>query len=251
MCIWGFGRVALKLWRLWVWLPLWAACASTVWAVGLQVSPVSLTLSGQQNAQALWLQNTGKTQLQAQVRVFHWTQINGHSVLKPATELVASPPMVAIPPGQRQIIRIVRAGGAAPAVATEQAFRLLVDEIPTLDKPGVQFVLRYSVPVFVTANASAMSPALNWSVQRRGNTVSLQVTNTGSGHAKISNVAFTAASGKKIVLSKGLYGYVLANNSRNWQLEHYGQTFLGGGELTALVNTQKVTVHLSSTPTGK
>ena len=45
-------------------------------ASGLQVSPVTLTLSPTQAADGLWLSNTGDNVVNAQVRVFRWTQEN-------------------------------------------------------------------------------------------------------------------------------------------------------------------------------
>ena len=42
-------------------------------ASGLQVSPVTLTLSPTQAADGLWLSNTGDNVVNAQVRVFRWT----------------------------------------------------------------------------------------------------------------------------------------------------------------------------------
>ena len=53
---------------------LWGvSCA--VAASGLQVSPVSLTLPPTQAADGLWLSNTGDNVVNAQVRVFRWTQV--------------------------------------------------------------------------------------------------------------------------------------------------------------------------------
>jgi len=219
-------------------------------AASLQVSPVSLSLTAKQNADGLWLFNSGNAPLQAQVRVFRWTQAKGGDVLAPTTELVASPPMITVEPGRRQIIRIVRVNSASPPPAVEQTFRLLVDEIPALDAPGVQFALRYSIPVFILGAAKASAAALDWKIEHRGKDVVLHVVNTGGGYAKITNVGFTPTNGKKLVLSKGLYGYVLAKNSRDWQLEHHGRAFLGGGVLSAKVNTREVTVSLPPVSDG-
>src|SRR3546814_8536298 len=82
-----------------------AFCWSSSFAVSLQVSPVSLRMQGEQTASALWLSNTGKSALHAQVRIFHWTQAGGNDKLTPTTDLVASPPMVSIEPGKRQLVR--------------------------------------------------------------------------------------------------------------------------------------------------
>src|SRR6185312_17329775 len=124
--------------------------ASNAAASGLQIAPTGLSLTVGGPAQALWLTNTGDKELRAQVRAFRWSQSDGKDSLEPTQSLVASPPMLSIPPGGKQLVRVIRTGGDAPA--GEQAFRLLVDELPVdtdRKETGVKYVLRYSVPVFV------------------------------------------------------------------------------------------------------
>ena len=66
-------------------------------ASGLQVSPVTLTLSPTQAADGLWLSNTGDNVVNAQVRVFRWTQEGGEDKLTPSRGLLVSPPMLQLP----------------------------------------------------------------------------------------------------------------------------------------------------------
>jgi fimbrial chaperone protein len=54
-----------------------AMASSFAHASGLQVSPVSLSLQPTQNADGLWLSNSGDALVRAQVRVYHWTQEGG------------------------------------------------------------------------------------------------------------------------------------------------------------------------------
>ena len=77
-------RKVLLLVGLW----LTSAMAS---ASGLQVSPVSLTLPATQNAEGLWLSNTGDAVVNAQVRAYRWTQEGGEDKLTPSRGLVISP----------------------------------------------------------------------------------------------------------------------------------------------------------------
>ena len=83
---------------------------ASAWASGLQVAPVSLTLQPMQHADGLWLSNTGTDQVHAQVRVYRWTQADGADQLTPSQDLVISPPMLGIGPGDRQLIRVIRIG---------------------------------------------------------------------------------------------------------------------------------------------
>lgn len=218
---------------------------SAVFASSLQVSPVLLNLQARQAADGLWLSNSGSTPLQAQVRVFRWTQDGGDDTLSPTTDMVASPPMISIDPGQRQLIRVIRINNGLAPSAVEQSFRVVVDEIPAAaGTPGVQFALRYSIPVFLSGLIKTTGAVLDWRVRQQGRDVLLQIENTGSGHAQISDISFTPNHGKTIVLSKGLYGYVLAKNVRDWKLKQNGQVFLGGGVLSAKINQKAIRVSL-------
>jgi len=100
-------------------------------AAGLQVTPISLDIPAQEQSQAMFLSNSGRTTLRAQVRVQAWTQSGGAEKLDATREIVASPPIVEIAPGARQMVRIVRLQ-PAPA-AQEKTYRLIIDELPGTD----------------------------------------------------------------------------------------------------------------------
>ncbi|MET0254675.1 MAG: molecular chaperone [Luteibacter sp.] len=211
MCRWPL-RVALA----------GAMLASTLLAhaSGLQVSPIGLRLATSSTAEALWLTNTGSDTVHAQVRVFRWTQVDGKDVLEPSRDLVVSPPMVSIAPGDRQLVRVIRQ--VAPAGdGTETAYRVLVDELPVDggDKAGLQFVLRYSVPVFL---APAGDPGMKATLQATWETSPdgprLRVRNQGNGHAQIADVTWQASDGKRSPLLPGLVGYALPGATMSWKL---------------------------------
>lgn len=211
------------------------AAASHVSASGLQVAPTSLEFSPSGPAQALWLTNTGDHELRAQVRAFHWSQAGGHDELESTQALLASPPMLSIPPGGRQLVRVIRTGGQdAPAVG-EQTFRLLVDELPQPGgkQTGVQYVLRYSVPVFVGA---AGVPSLQWSTSVDHEGVELDIHNTGTAHAQISGLSLTGADGAPVELVPGLLGYVLPGATMHWTINVPSGTNTANASLKALIN---------------
>jgi fimbrial chaperone protein len=228
-------------------------------AASLQVSPVSLDMPARQAAEGLWLSNSGTEPLQAQVRVYAWHQENGQDVLKPTNDMVASPPMLSIQPGQRQIVRIIRVGAGLAPPPIEKTYRVVMDELPISSQgKGVQFVLRYSVPIFVAAAVPAAAantqpqqtpaPPVTWTVQGSGKTAVLSATNGGDMHAKITQVSFIPKKGKKVVLSEGLYGYVLARSTRQWPLADNARLFSAGGTLDALVNDQAISIPVSAVP---
>jgi fimbrial chaperone protein len=209
---------------------LWAAgFGGNAAAADLQVSPISLEFSPREQARGIWLSNTGAKPLRAQVRVQQWTQTDNQDQLGPTRELSASPPAVDIPPGGKQLVRIIRQQPAAPAI--EQSYRLIVDELraDTVDgspPPGLQFLMRYLVPVFVAVEAPPPADGrqtdisvLSASLQTASKPPQLVVKNTGRTRFKLAQLAYVDADGRRTVLAPGLMGYVLAGQQMQWPLK--------------------------------
>lgn len=222
---------------------------SSVHASGLQVSPVSLTLKANRNADGLWLSNTGDGVVHAQVRVYHWTQQGGEEKLTASQALVISPPMLEIGNGDKQLIRVIRVGAPPNGTgAVEDAYRIAVDELPieTKDRKGLQFVLHYSVPVFLEpAGLTTVAPQLRWTIQHDGGQPVLQVTNTGNGHAQLAQVAYVDSAGHRTEISDGLLGYVLPGATMHWTLKQSANVFTSGGNFEAQINGAKTAQKLS------
>lgn len=97
-------------------------------------------------ATTLTVTNRSGQSVPVQIRAFAWDQAGGADHLTPTTDLMVSPPIVEIGPGVPQVIRLVL---RHPAVQAEQAFRIIVDQIPPPGAPGtVRIALRLSIPVF-------------------------------------------------------------------------------------------------------
>lgn len=242
---------------------------ASAWASGLQVTPVLLEFKPGQRAHAVSLSNSGQRAIQAQVRIRAWRQADGGDALEPTTELVASPPMVEIPPGQTQIVRIVRTQQATRPTA-ESAYRLLVDELPdasggaapeSAKRPGgVQFLFRYLIPIFVgpqeatPTKGPAPEGAKDGSVTARltlaeDQRAKLTVRNTGTRRVKLSNLSYTdAASGESVVLGSGLFGYVLAGSTRQWTLPVPASMQRTDGQLKARINEDNDETVLAQDP---
>jgi len=218
-------------------------------ASGLQVAPVTLSLEPSQNADGLWLSNTGDDVIHAQVRVYHWTQGAEGDQLTASQGLVISPPMLQLAVGQPQLVRVIRLGAPPNGPgAVEDAYRIAIDELP-IDlhgKKGLQFVLHYSIPVFVEpAGATAAAPLLQWSLQRDGDHVVLQVGNTGGSHAQLAGLSFINSAGQRSEIMPGLLGYVLPGATMRWALKPPVAVFASGGTLEASINGAKATQKLS------
>ncbi|MBB1200136.1 molecular chaperone [Enterobacteriaceae bacterium 89] len=222
------------------------ACAvSPALAGGLQISPVTLTLQATQNADGIWLSNEGGTPLNAQVRVWRWTQSGYSDKLADAQGLVISPPMLSLAPGQKQLVRVIRTGPTASN--TEDAWRLSVDELPPA-KPArnqIQFVMRYSVPVFVQpAGLIGAEPRLQWRLVQADDRAFIEVNNQGTTHAQLAEATFVNGSGARKVISPGLLGYVLPGSTMRWIIPAAAGDVQRGGKVEVMINGQKTEQNL-------
>ncbi len=212
-------------------------------ASGLQVSPISLSLQARENASGLTLSNTGDNVVHAQVRVYQWSQDDTGDQLSASRGLLASPPMIELNPGEKQLIRIIRAKAPPQgAGAVEDAYRILVNELPiksAIQKSGLQFALSYSLPVFVQPlNVAKTSPKLQWSthLQADGKQVKLRVSNSGNGHAQLAALSFIDAAGTSVDINQGLLGYVLPDATMHWTLKIPPSALTAGGKFKVMIN---------------
>ena len=103
-------------------LPAWAATSVLIW-------PIDPVLEADQKAGALWLENRGTAPAILQVRVFAWRQGDYQEQFQAQREIIGSPPVANIAPGQKQLIRLTRTG-PSPA-GQEQAYRCLLYTSPS------------------------------------------------------------------------------------------------------------------------
>jgi len=201
-------------------LAMGAACLLPAMAdaASLRVSPVLFEMAPARPAATLTLHNEGDTPLTVQMRVFHWSNGPDGDVLTPATEVVASPPFSTVAAGAEQTVRLVRTDGKP--LEGEQAFRVLVDELPAPDKADgttVTLLMRHSIPVFVEGTASKQAN-VTWSVTADKDGFRLTAVNHGQRRQRIADMHVTDASGQVIAERDGLLGYVLANSTVEWRL---------------------------------
>jgi len=237
-----FGCAALG----WLWLLMGSATAAS-----LQVAPTSLQLTPRQNADALWLTNSGTSPVQVQVRVFEWRQDAGQDHLAPTTDLQVSPPMQSLAAGQQQLIRVVRSVPTPPT--SQRAYRVVVDELPTVDprRTGMQFVLRYSMPVFVQPDAGApLQHALQARLTRLDDgRPALEVHNSGNSYAQLADLGLGPTNRPQII-HPGLLGYVLGGQTMRWPLE-IPAARLAGATFSAKINGESAQTPLPAAPPAR
>jgi len=213
---------------------LFAGATLPATAGSLQVEPVLLdvTTAGAA-ASTLTLHNAGSTPINAQVRVFRWSQVHGEEKLEPTDDVAASPPVLTLGANAKNIVRIIRQ--SKQPVVGEESYRLLIDQLPDLSQQkngGVNLMVRYSIPVFFGAR-NKKSPTLAWSVAVKGNKVTLSAHNTGDRRLRISALTLRDASGHRISLGAGLAGYALGQSTKIWTVTGHGFSAQGSASVSA------------------
>src|SRR5712671_4021347 len=213
--------------------PLGLAACYPAQAGSLQVAPVLVDVTAPGAASTVTLRNEGAAPINAQIRVFRWSLVNGQEKLEPTDDVVASPPSVTLTPKGQYIARIVRV--SKQPVAGEESYRLLIDQLPDLSqqKNGtVNLMVRYSIPVFFGA-ANKKSPTLAWSLAVKGDKVTLAAHNTGDRRLRISALNLRDASGRSISFGPGLAGYALGQSTKTWTVASRGFATNGAASISA------------------
>lgn len=224
-----------------LWLPLLSHAAT------LQVYPVNIDFSENEKAKAVYVSNAGESAINAQIRVFLWQQGAGENKLIETKEIIVSPPLTGIPPGQQQMIRIILPNQIT--TNAELSYRLIIDELPGSDEVqnggAINFLLRYSLPIFINTPSTPVDNAkIHVWIDKSTTPALLKVSNENNQHIKLSDVSITN-QGKKVLVSKGLLGYVLANNQMQWPLPAHlssGQNI----EVTLNEHTEPQTFSIST-----
>lgn len=219
-------------------LAVLTATVSFAVATSLHVTPVSIDLTAPAGAGLITLRNDGTRPVTVQMRIFKWVQQQGNDAYLPTKDVAVSPPMTKLAPGAEQIIRVVRTGKAS---AGQDSYRLLVDEIPQAARRtqnGVQFLIRQSIPVFLSAPGIARATVV-WTGAAKGKTFTLTARNSGTDRQKVSRLLVKDQNGKVLARVEGLAGYVLGSSTRRWDFDLPGGASLKGRSLLLTAEDDK------------
>ncbi len=177
------------------------------------LAPLRIELDGAQQYDTMRVLNPSLRPVGVQVRAFGWSQQNGEDVYEPTNEVMVSPAIIVIEPGDTQIFRVMRR--PMPSVG-ERRYRIAVDQLPDpeLEKGGQAMTrIRFTIPMFVD-RAQAMPANLGWSIE--GN--SLRVANSGQQTVRMVNLALTDADGTEIPVEGVSLHYVHGGSWADWAL---------------------------------
>jgi fimbrial chaperone protein len=219
------------------------------WALAgnFSVSPVRVYMTPRDRAMSVTVENEGKTPLTVQAEAFVWSQSpDGKDKLTPTDDLVIAPPIVKIPVGGRQVIRLARAG--APDLSQQLSYRLIVSELPDSAASkaaqaekgkislGVDFYLAMSMPVFITPPLAKRELACQFGRKPGAVAPSASCKSTGNAYAQVRKITFMQGEKESGVFDVGAL-YILPGATRSLDLKaaSAGQAALPAGAYTARV----------------
>ncbi|MES2942852.1 MAG: fimbria/pilus periplasmic chaperone [Pseudomonadota bacterium] len=161
-------NIRLTLSRTWLVLGT-GLLMSTASTAQLLVNPVVIELGANQRVATvkITLSSTAKAAVRLQAELLRWQQsLQGEDITQANSELLVTPPIADLRPGETQLFRVaVRGGRTAPE---ELAYRLILEDIAEPVAPdntatdiAISFRMRYDLPVMVAPVGKVMN-ALRW-----------------------------------------------------------------------------------------
>lgn len=199
----------------------------------LNIAPLRFEFEGEERAATVRLTNASERVLAVQTRLFAWSQENGEDQYAPSSELAISPSIVSIPPGETQIVRLVRK--SAPSQG-EKRFRLAIDQLPdpTLARNGeAEARLRFTLPVFLDRGSAAPADFAWRLTQDR-----VELRNAGGQTSRITGIEVKTADGRVIPVERNTLRYIHGGAGITWPIG--GGCGLGRVTITAQIDGQAV-----------
>jgi fimbrial chaperone protein len=188
-------------------------------AGSFQVNPIRIEMTKGATTTAITVRNDGEDAIVIQSSVVGWSQENGQEIYAPTTEALVTPPIMTVPPGSEQIVRVGLR--RAPDPQRELTYRVYLQEVPPPPKPGftgLQVALRVGLPVFVAPTAPGVR-RLEWSAQiRPDGTIVLAAQNTGNAHVQVTDFELRLPDAGEPVARESSLAYVLPGQRRQWTL---------------------------------
>jgi len=209
-------------------------------AGSFDVNPIRVDLTAQTRTGTVTVRNSGDDPVVVQISVQGWAQNAGKDVLTDTKEMIVSPPIVTIPAGQEQIIRLGLR--RAPDAQRELAFRMFLQEVPPPPRPGFQglvVALRIGLPIFVQPRQGPAKAVLLWNASKASSPdlLKLSADNAGTGHIQISTIELFRPSEKEPIATFSGLAYILPGQVRDWDLKLRDPALKRGERLRMKVST--------------
>jgi fimbrial chaperone protein len=191
------------------------------------ISPVLIEFKPKQKITTVrvTLSDKATSPMRLQAQLLSWRQdAKGAAVTQPSDDLVVTPRIAELKPGQQQVLRLALRG-SLPA-ETEMAYRLVLEDIADsrpVDMGGgaaVNFRMAYDLPVLVAPRGPVVH-ALRWrncaaaATPRATKGACVRIVNAGNSHVKVQSLTISGDGWQQSLnLKEG--EPVLAGDEREW-----------------------------------
>lgn len=192
--------------------------ASNLFAASFNVKPTRIFVQTLPQS-SLSIKNQGDTEVIIQAELLKWAQARGVDVYTPARDVIISPPMFKIPPGETQIVRVHSL--LTDAVNQERTYRVILQELPSPNplpsKHTIATILRMSVPIFILPETVGEAQ-LAWKVSRTEKGLLIRAKNTSNSHIQLTSLKLVDDAGS-VLFNQKIFVYILAGQSYTWSLK--------------------------------
>ena len=203
-------------------LPAVAIVAAVSGPGGLTINPVQVSVSPAAPTAVLTVKNQEASAQRFQLTVFTWTQRadTGDPLLTPTDDVLVSPPLLILAPGEERKIRIASVTAFGPV---EKTYRLRIQQLQPPKTPDatqqLQMLTAFSVPIFLSPAKSTLQIRTT-AIAVDSHHWSLGLENTGNVHLQVSTIAVKALrGGGETVFERRLDGaYVLPGMRHVFQI---------------------------------
>jgi fimbrial chaperone protein len=229
----------------------WLACLSFAFLMNAAqagdfgVSPIRIDLDSATKSALITITNDDERPLAFQVRAMQWTQdADGADRYSDTADLVYFPQQLKIAPKES---RAVRVGYKVPALQSEKAYRLFIEELADAarepSRTGVAITLRFGVPVFLRPAADGLAGQVQ--VSAAGGNAVVRVHNTGNVHFRIASVRLLGQGAQgETVFEQSLDGwYLLSGAERAYRFALPAATCARVRVLRVEAPTEKLPLH--------
>lgn len=183
-----------------------------------QFDKVRFLLSTSNPIDILRLTNPEKDKIiNLQMTVMQWSQENGKDIYKQTKDLIVAPPILKIPPGKTQLVRI---GWRRPgSLSKELSYRLFIQDLTSYEavQNTIRFKVQASMPVFIEPPSPLYQA--QWQIKRIGsNQIKLTLNNTGNMHIQVGTLTITNAN-KQTIATINASAYVLPQETISTTLQ--------------------------------
>lgn len=212
-------------------LGLTAAIAAPAFAGVFSVSPVRIFMGPRDRAVPVTITNEGTTPVFLQADINIWSQkADGTDELTLTEDLVLSPPILTLQPGQRQVVRLASLKPVDPE--RQRTYRMVLREVPPPqqgDSINVTVALSLSMPVFITPPTAR--PAVDCQITRAAASGALLAScaNSGTAYAQIRGLELVRDGRTVSTFEGGVY--ILPGVRRQVELPGSKEVSAGAAEL--------------------